>query len=164
MKPPPERQDLLKDILSPEGSQDDRFLQLTLQAVRTRRRVQRGQRIALALALILIPVSLQLRFSPSHPSSPAATTQVAKTHTTPKEVTTSPLDASRTVVTRPSSTAVFHSRSLANDRILATQKSTSLQYINDEQLLLLAQNQRGVLVRQDGSPARLLFPEPMESH
>ncbi|MBL9168734.1 MAG: hypothetical protein JNN07_13405 [Verrucomicrobiales bacterium] len=161
MKPPPEHKDLLKDILSPEGSQDDQLLQLTIKAVRTHRRVRQTQRVALALALVLTVVGLQVKLS--HRSSFPGPSPLASTLMTSREVTTIPLHPARTIATRPGSVEFVQSVPGSSERIATTQKSTSLRYINDEELLLLAQNQGGILVRGEGSPARLVFPERMQT-
>lgn len=161
MKPPPEHKDLLKDILSPEGSQDDQLLQLTLKAVRTRRTVRQTQRVALALALVLTAIGLQVKLY--HPSGLPGPSPVASTLMNSREVTTIPLNSARTIGTRRGSVALVQSLPRSSDHIATTQKSTSLRYINDEELLLLAQNQGGILVRGEGSPARLVFPERMET-
>ena len=160
MKRKAKNQELLEDILSPDSLRDDQLLNATLKAVRTRRAVRRGQRIATILLLVLGAIGLPWRLLERDTTSDSHA--VALVTAAPKVIHTAPMPVAWTVSTRSNVVSIIQSSGFRESQMATTRKSPALRCLSDEALLLLAETQGAMLVRENGISVRLLFPTTVE--
>ncbi|MBI1840335.1 MAG: hypothetical protein HYR88_05720 [Verrucomicrobia bacterium] len=155
MKTPPDREDLLDDIFVVSLSSDTEILARTLKEVRYRRRAQRYQGAIVLLALPIAAIALWM----TRASLPREKAHDQNLQMSMKHISTAPVAPSMVVGTRLGAIPIIHSVPLPDFHVRTTDRSETLSVIGDDELLALARNQGGVLIREPGSVARLVFME-----
>jgi hypothetical protein len=150
---PPDSNELLDDILGEDFASDSQILNRTIQEVRRKRTFRLCQRAAAMVAATTVGVALVLM------RTSVLRNKHGEQHlnTATRHISTTPLPSSMLVESRRGAVAIIDSGTLADNQVVITQHSQLFTVIEDDELLMLAKDQGGVLVRAPGASARLLF-------
>ncbi len=154
MKPTPERETFLTDVLSgnDSGGDGEMLLQTTLRHVRRRRRWKRAGRPALVAAGVMLALVWSLQPF-SHVEKPV----VAAAKPPVTIISTQPLPPGMVVETRMGLTSVVHSTA-GNVAIIETRQiPRAWELIDDRQLLALLDGRPAMLVKRGPHEAELIF-------
>ncbi|MBL9169912.1 MAG: hypothetical protein JNN07_19405 [Verrucomicrobiales bacterium] len=150
---PPDPNELLDDILGEDFARDAQILDRTIKAVRQKRTFRIYKRAVAMVAATTVGVALIL----TRTSPPQNIHSDQHLNSAIRNISTTPLPSSMLVESRRGAVAIIDSGTLAENQIVITQHSQLLSVIGDDELLLLAKDQGGALVREPGASARLLF-------
>jgi hypothetical protein len=143
MKPDPESDHLLDDLLADDAALRERLLAETLREVRGRRRRRQGVQVVL-LGLLVVGGTL---WGPWRQSSNTSGIEVVRSV---------PLEPERWVITRASSLEIVTSKG-GPAVVVTTEKAVPL--IDDQELFALLAGRPAMLVRPLDGPARLILPD-----
>ncbi len=150
---PPDSNELLDDILGEDIACDAQILNRTIQEVRRKRTFRLCQRAVAMVAATTIAVGLVL----TRTSDPRNKHSEQHLDTATRHISTTPLPSSMLVESRRRAVAIIDSGTLADNQVVTTHHSQVFAEIEDDELLMLAKDQGGVLVRAPGASTRLLF-------
>jgi hypothetical protein len=159
MNRPPEKEQLLTDVLADAAPVDFReaLLNETLHLVRRRRRWRQTRRTAGTLAVLALLAVLFWQNLPQHPAAQSPMTKAG--NESYKLVRTQSLPVGAKVTTRPLAAEQLIA-STANVDFIQTTMSSGFRVINDEELLALLSPRPAVLIRLGPNSEQLILVNP----